>query len=92
MNYKETYMGYNQVEYDYIHRETQKAVMFVDDEYFCWVPKSCLTGNYRDGYFNVEEDFDIDWKKDGVPSVPSTKSDRVIKVNVDNRDELWEYI
>jgi hypothetical protein len=51
-----------------------------------------LTGNYRDGYFNVKEDFDIDWKKDGQPKVSTPPADRVIKVNETNRDELWEYI
>ena len=51
------------ISYDWIERHTEKASLFIRDNFSAWLPKSCYT-IISDTELDVKEGFEVKWKDD----------------------------
>lgn len=78
--------------YDYIERETAKAIMFIYEDSFCWVPKSCILIKDKE-HFETIDTFDVEWKHQNTYAQNKSKhTSKVIELTGEIKNDLWEYI
>jgi hypothetical protein len=76
------------VKIDSIKRHTEKATLFIKDDYSAWIPKSCYQFYNSENQIKVKDDFEVNWKKE----VTYSAKDKIIVLTEDNINDLWEYI